>query len=61
MPQTLILLTCVMVLLACLLYVADMANNFVDTATQIYCEQRADFSKCSQEFKEKMSTLMKRH
>lgn len=59
MAQVLILFACVMTLLASLLYVVDVINDYVKAATQVYCEQRADFDKCSQEFKEKTSKLMK--
>jgi len=57
--QILILFACVMTLLASLLYVVDAINDYVNIATQVYCEQRVDFIKCSQEFREKTSKLMK--
>ena len=59
MGQVLILFACVMTLLASLLCVVDVINNYVQVAVQVYCEQRADFDKCSQEFKEKTFKLMK--
>lgn len=55
----LILLGCIAALLATLSYVSDMLLRFHKAATQVYCEQRIDFDKCSEEFKEKTSKLMR--
>lgn len=54
-----ILFICVGILISSLLYVTKIADKYIKVATQVYCEQRADFDKCSQEFKEKTSKLMK--
>lgn len=54
-----VLLACVVTLLASLLYTADMAERYVKAAVVVYCEQYIDFDKCSLEFKEKTSQLMK--
>lgn len=60
MPHTLILLSCVMILMTSLFYLADTADKFVSAATQVHCEQHPDFSKCSQEFKDKTYKLMRK-
>lgn len=54
-----ILLSCIAALLATLSYISDMLLRFHKVATQVYCEHRADFNKCSQEFQEKTSKLMR--
>ena len=59
MKQNLILLFCVAILLVALSYMTETLLNFQKVATQVYCEQSADFVKCSQEFKEKTSKLIK--
>jgi hypothetical protein len=53
------LLFCVAILLVTLSYVTKTLLDFQKITTQVHCEQSTDFVKCSQEFKEKTSKLMK--
>lgn len=55
-----ILLTCIIILSAALMHVSNTMIDFFNVATQVYCEKRADFDKCSQEFREKTSELMRK-
>lgn len=57
--RDLIFLTCIMVLSATLIYASNTMVSFHRAAIQVYCEKRADFDKCSQEFREKTSELMR--
>lgn len=54
-----ILLGCIAVLLVVLIHVSNTVVRFHDVVIQVHCENRDDFLKCSQEFKEKTSKLMK--
>ena len=59
MKQNLMLLFCVAILLVTLSYVTRTLLDFQKITTQVHCEKSTDFVKCSQEFKEKTSKLMK--
>lgn len=58
--QNLILLFCIAVLSTVLMYTSDLMLRFSDAATQVHCEKREDFLKCSQEFKEKIIESMRK-
>ena len=58
--RDLIFLSCILALLLVLGYLSDSIVDYVNAATQVYCEKRADFDKCSEEFREKTSQLMRK-
>lgn len=54
-----ILLSCVILLSAALMYISNTMIDFFDAAIHVYCEKREDYPQCSKEFREKTSKLMK--
>ena len=59
MRNNLILLFCVFILLASLLYVSDLAGDFIESSVSVHCRNAANYQKCKDDFLLKVHTEIK--
>jgi hypothetical protein len=59
MWSNLILLTCVLALSAALMYVSDLAVDFVSAATHVHCVSSKNYDACKEKFLNDVRIQMK--